>query len=180
MFSEEVTRQLIINEYQNRMSVDELAFKSGYHVNSIDRIIRNWENKRSFRRKSGAGRRPSLTPNDKSEIIMYVNSNPTFSIKQIKGALGLEVCYNTISSYLKEKGYSYRYPEKKPKLTEDNKCERALWAIEHLKDSIENMIFADECSFWLHSTRLKMWRKEGTETAFETEAFPDKSIFGQP
>ena len=62
MFSEEVTRQLIINEYQNRMSVDELAFKSGYHVNSIDRIIRNWENKRSFRRKSGAGRRPSLTP----------------------------------------------------------------------------------------------------------------------
>jgi Transposase and inactivated derivatives len=115
--SEEEVRHKIITEYNKGTEFQEIAESSGYHEKSVSRIIRNFNGKKSFKRKKGGGRPQILTSSNKIAISNCVRSKPWLGSDKIKQHLGLKASARTIRLFLNGLGYKYKFPRKKPLLT---------------------------------------------------------------
>ncbi|HRN71441.1 MAG TPA: transposase [Candidatus Woesebacteria bacterium] len=173
-WSEEEIRKKIILEYKQGMELEQIADRCQYHIKSVQRIIRNFKNKRSYTRRKGAGRPPKLDQSLKNKIRNVILINPWLSCQDIVNELNINVSREPIRTYLRSLGYRWRKPIKKPKLSEFNKEIRFNWALEYENYDFSHVIFADEASFWLHNNVHKMWMKKGEEFTIETTAHPDK------
>ena len=172
--SEEVIRKVIVLEYKKGKLPAVIAHESGYHIKSVQKIIRRFASKRIYNRRKGAGRPKVLNQSEKTIIRNKIRSKPWLACKELANRLGKLVSPETIRVYLKSLGYSFKKPTKKPLLNDDDKFERLTWAKNHKNYDFSNVIFADEASFWLHSHPQKMWIKKGEEHLAETTAHPAK------
>lgn len=174
VYTEEVIREKIIENHDEGMEIEEIASMAGYHNKSVAKIIRNWSNSRTFQRTKGAGRPQSLIRADKVAITNCLRSKPWLSSVKIKEHLQLQVSSRTITRFLKEKGYVYQKPARKPKLKNNDKQNRLEWALMNKNMDFSNVVFADECSIWMREWSGKMWLKKGEEHYIGTEAHPKK------
>ena len=174
LYTEEHVREKIIEEHRGGMEIEELASNSGYHENCVAKILRNFSHARSFKRAAGAGRPPDLTSKDKISISNCVRSKPWLSCGKIKTYLNLEAEAHKIRRFLKVKGYTYKLPKEKPKLSKQNKADRLEWALDHENTDFSNVIFADESTIWMDQWNGRMWIKTGQEHYIEKEAHPEK------
>jgi len=56
---------------------------------------------------------------------------------------------------------------------------RVDWALKHKNYDFSNVVFADECSIWMHSWQGKMWLKKGSRHYIGTKAYyPKVHVWG--
>jgi len=125
--SEEVIRKVIVLEYKKGKVPAVIAHESGYHIKSVQKIIRKFASKRNYKRRKGAGRPKVLNQSEKTIIRNKIRSKPWLACKELANGLGKLVSPETIRVYLKSLGYSFKKPTKKPLLNDDDKFERLTW-----------------------------------------------------
>ena len=172
--SEEEIRKKIVLEFKQGMDIEQIAEQSCYHVKSVQRIVRNFSRRKSYKRRKGAGRPQKLTQTQKTQITNKIRSQPWLSCRDLANQIGGSISPETIRRYLKSLDYAFKFPTKKPKLTKKNQEDRLKWALKHKKFDFSNVVFADEASFWLNGHVQKMWIKKGEEYLAETLAHPAK------
>jgi transposase len=171
---EEQIRKKICDDYRNGRTFQQLAGSTGYHIESVRKIWKNFKDRKSYKKDKSGGAPPCLGPSDKIRIINCIRANPQYSCRDIGTHLELNCCPKTICRYLESKGYRNRLAPKKPKLDENDENNRLLWAQNHLHFNFSNVIFADETSIWLGGMWTKFWLRDEDERTFECEAHPEK------
>ncbi len=171
---EDQIRARILEDYSNGEDMDEIARRSGYHVNSCYRVIRRFKGKRSTKRQKGAGRSRILIQSVKIAISNCIRTKPWLGAAQIKKQLHLKIQPRTVRQYLNSLHYTYKRPYRKPFLSKQDKLNRVEWALKHKNYDFSNVVFADECSIWMTEWRGRMWVKKGSQHYIGTKAYDPK------
>ncbi len=141
--SEIKTINRLINE---NLSHRQIALK----IKRSKTLVTNYlKNPKSYGNLKRSGRRISLEPRPRRQILRVASSN-TISCKKIAGTLGLKVSRWTINRIINQSGY-IRYAKKivSPALTDGHKELRLSWAKEHMtwNEEWKNIIWSDEKKF---------------------------------
>lgn len=152
--------------------------KNGYQISKLTNIstgsiyplLRKYDISKTFKRKSGSGRKPSLSSYDKEKLSSLLSAQPDISAEEMKTNLkklsGKDVCSETIRNYLKNSGYFSGKYIKKPLLSKKHQakrkeiCERWTYkGSRYWKD----VLFSDETKFELFNptNKKKIWKKKG-------------------
>jgi len=145
--SEEEKRKRIILESKEGRPIPQIVSTYRFHEKFVEKIIRAFGSRRTFKRRKGAGRPKKLNQALKIAIRNKVQSFPWLSCDQIARNLGKQVCAESIRLYLKYLEYVYKSPCKKPKLSKKDEDERLKWARTHKEYDFSQIIFAGEASF---------------------------------
>jgi len=177
--SEEEKRKQIIKDHDKGDSLNDIAERSGYHIESVRKIIiKEFNGRKDMKRVRGDGRHKFLGSSDKIAIINCVRQKPWLNSTIIKERLHLQAQPRSIRRYLESLHYKYIKPYKKPNLTSQDKMNRVDWALKHKNYDFSNVVFADECSIWMHSWQGKMWLKKGSRHYIGTKAYPKVHVWG--
>ena len=65
----------------------------------------------------------------------------------------------TVANHLNDLGYKKSLPRATPKLTDDYKRKRVVWAQKHLNDDWSRTVFLDETAFQLFRNTIERWYK---------------------
>ncbi len=174
---EDQTRARILEDYSNGEDIDEIARRSGYHVNSCYRIIRRFKGKRSTKSQKGAGRPRILIQSVKIAVSNYIRTKP-WLVAQIKKQLNLNIQPRTVRQYLNSLHYTYKRPYKKPFLSKQGKLNIVEWALEHKKYDFSNEVFGDECSIWMTEWRGKCGLRKEASITLEPKPMTRRCMFG--
>lgn len=131
---------------------------------TVANIYKQVEENGNVKRKKGSGRKRATTVEEDELILHEHEKNWNATLDQLKSNLGLKVHKTTIKNRLNENGI-FSFPStKKPKITEENRKKRLIWANEHKRWGYRRWsrcLFSDETSFCINSTYPKrVWRKE--------------------
>ncbi|EJT45436.1 transposable element tc3 transposase, putative [Trichosporon asahii var. asahii CBS 2479] len=91
------------------------------------------------------GRRSSLSPEKKAEVLQRVESNPFLSINEL--ADDFEIHRTTMSNQLREAGYYSCIVRRTPYLTDEHINRRIVWAIQYRGFCWDRVIYCDESTF---------------------------------
>ena len=94
--SVEEIRKKIILEYKGGMKIEDIAVENQYHIKSVQRIVRNFLGKKSYKRRKGARRPKKLTQTVKMAIVNKIRSQPWLSCQKIASQLNNCVSAETI------------------------------------------------------------------------------------
>lgn len=120
--------------------------------------------------KKPHGQPPKLTEQDVDRIIEWISSSKRtrrMPYKKVVQELELPVGPTALARALKKRGYTRCQALRKPPLSDENKRQRLIWALEHVNWSIEQwnqILWTDET--WVTSgfhTRIWVTRKAGEE-----------------
>ena len=113
---------IILREHGNK--INDIANYMKINRTTVLRWIRNYEKNNNIQRKSGSGRNKITSIENDNLIVEIVKKDNDLSIKEIKNKLeenGIIISKTTIHRKLLDNDFSYRFPTKKPLLTEDHK-----------------------------------------------------------
>ena len=88
--SEEEKRKQIIKDHDKGDSLNDIAERSGYHIESVRKIINKFNGRKDMKRVRGDGRHKFLGSSDKIAIITCVRQKPWLSITLTKERLHLQ------------------------------------------------------------------------------------------
>ena len=149
---------IILREQKNK--IDDIAKKMEINRKTVMLWIRNYEINKNVDRKEGAGRK-KITSIDDDNIVNLIKENDDLTIKEIKNILEEEnnimISSSTVRRRLLDNNFSYRFPIKKPLLTENHKKKRLEWAKQNIKRNWNKVIFSDECAFKISGFNKKKW-----------------------
>jgi len=118
--------------------------------------------KRRSQRKKGSGRKPILRRSQKISIRNLILHNPFYTAEDIIERLDPDLSSDTVRSYLKELGLSYKNSSHKDPLSEFEKNERLKWCRNWQdSDKFDEVIFTDEAGIWLNDNKGKGWFPSG-------------------
>ena len=126
---QERDRQNIIKDYfVERMTMSDIALKCHKSTPSISRTINKYRAKKTSARKKGSGGPKSITKGDKRAIRNILKRSPTTNCEDLIKEVELECCPETVRLSLHSMNFSFKYPDKKLKLTTLDKDLRFHWA----------------------------------------------------
>ena len=160
-------------EHKEGREAAEIANDVHCHIESVQRIIRNFS-KKNYKRRKWGGRPQKLNRNDKIRIKNRISNNPWLTAKELANELEIKSSAETIRKYLKSQGYKWKKTVQKQQLTKANKTPRFNWALRHKNYNFSNITFADGNSFWLHGHILNLCIKKGQEYIVETTSHASK------
>lgn len=171
---QEEIRKLIVIDYKRGVKLKDIAVTYGYHYDSVTRIIREYNRRKTIKRKPGSGRTYDLKNHQKANIINAIRRNPflTCGDLQIKYAPCISV--ERIRQYLKEKNFTWKKPRKIPKLSPNDKDDRFFWSIKYYYLPFWKVVWTDECAFWIQDRKGSCWIRKGEEYELETMLHPLK------
>ena len=113
---------IILREHNYK--INEIANKMNINRKTVMLWINNYEKNNSIERKIGSGRKKITTIDEDNYVIDIIENNNDFSLSDIKNTLEEEniiLSIPTIYRRLIENEYVYKFPIKKPLLTDDHK-----------------------------------------------------------
>lgn len=125
----------------------------------------------------GRGLQRATTKAQDKEIKLLFDKNPHLTLRQAKEKLlkkGINLSIYTIRARLKEIQVEYRSTIQKPLLTEKQVKRRLEWAHVNKDRDWTNVMFTDESSFWVMTTRRNVWRKKNEMVLQRTVKHPVK------
>ena len=108
--------------------MSDIVLKYQKSVPSISQTINKYRAKKTSARKKGSGRPKSITKVDKRTIRNILKRRPTTSCEDLVKEVELECCPETVRLSLHSMNFSFKYPDKKLKLTTLDKDLRFHWA----------------------------------------------------
>ena len=176
MSSKEVLKQNTSDQLTTKQQLLKTFIDKGYSIYKIDKeklidsalksnlyflkrkLNENW----SFERRAGSRRNKKF--DSENDHVDLARENQFISIKEITNILKKD--YSTTPSFgimnniLKESGYSYVSPQLVPKTDEEIKNKRVKCCKWNKNRDLRNVIFIDECTFYLKPPRGKKWIKK--------------------
>lgn len=144
-----------------KLSDNIIAEIIGINRKSVRNCMKSYDPQKDiFIRKKGSGRPKKTNDAENNIIVEELKNNKMLTLKNIKSNIeekNINISTVTISNILKQNGFNYKYPSKKPLLTAKQKEERVIWAQKHLNINEKFIIFSDEVSFYLGSNDYKRW-----------------------
>lgn len=175
------TRAQISVQEENRIKVKTLlqVHKTPNQILKDIGVVRqtvyNTKKRKRVQRKKGSGSPNILDKKQKLQIIQTIKHNPFLSAPDLKNQLELTCCSKTISNYLKQSGFIRRKPDRKPRLTAQQKQDRVEWCERYRTFRYwGRVIFTDESGFWLFDNNKQGWFKSGFSDPMEIESHPGK------
>ena len=120
---------IVLREEQYK--INEIAHKVGINRKTVMNWINTYEKTGNIKRKIGSGRKNITMPSEDEIIINIVKEDNDLSIKDIKNMLeeyNIIVSNTTIYRRLINNDFVYKFPIKKPLLTDIHKEKRLQWA----------------------------------------------------
>ena len=138
----------LVGHLQAGISPSKVANIIAVNETTVYRIMRNFEEEGTVKRKKGSGRSRTTSQEQDEEIVQAHENNP-FLIPA-KTASTFNVSAQTVRRRLREHGLKARKPASKPRLTQDHKEARMEWAVAHHRWTCaqwSRVLFTDEASF---------------------------------
>lgn len=123
--------------------------------------VKRYHKDRDLSNQERSGRARITTAKQDERIIKMAETEHDITSIQIKEKLkrkGVEISESTIKRRLRENGGSYTNEISKPWLTEDHRAKRLQWAKKHQKFDWNQVVFTDESTFQLFSSKKKVWQ----------------------
>ena len=172
--------EIIVLREQN-YKINEIADKMNINRKTVMNWINNYEKNDNVDRKKGSGRKRITSNEDDICIVDIIENNNDLCLSDIKNILkenDINVSIETIRRRLIENEYVYKFPIKKPLLTENHK-KRLEWCIENSNRNWNNIIFSDESAIKINGFIKKKWIKKDTQVIEMTIKYPLKvNIWG--
>ena len=115
--------EIIILREQN-FKINEIADKMNINRKTVMTWINKFQKDNNIERKEGSGRKRKTSDSEDSYIINIIDRNNELSLMDVKNNLkeqNIIISIPTIHRRLIENDYVYKFPIKKPLLTEDHK-----------------------------------------------------------
>lgn len=155
----EERNRFIIEKQEEGLSDEEIAALVNLSVRQIRNIYKAVKCNGRFGRKKGSGRRKAISKGQAISMKNDLRHNPFKSLRDIKRQRKISASTKTMSRYLRRTGWSRKKASKIPKLDTEHKDLRFEWAKNHENYDWSNVIFSDECSFFL-GERIYGWAKK--------------------
>lgn len=127
--------------------------KVGLPRETVRTIVKRIEETNTPLPRQSTGRPKKINPRGLRHLERAVIRDPFMSIQQARDELkrnNINVCRDTVVSYLRDLGFKSYYAVHKPALTDTHKRNRLEWAKEHVDwtpDQWANVIWSDESRF---------------------------------
>ena len=115
-------------------------------------------------RKPGSGRPSKVTTEVKAVIERQMRIDDETTAYQLHSLLvseGYQISINTILRCRSSLGWTFRGSAYCQMIREENKVKRYEWALKHVNNPFENVIYTDECTVQLEAHRRFCCRKVG-------------------
>ena len=109
---------------EQKYKINDIADKIGINRKTVMLWINSYSKNNNIERKKGSGRKKITSIDEDDYIIDIIENNNDFSLSDIKNTLNEEniiLSISTIHRRLLENEYVYKFPIKKPLLTDDHK-----------------------------------------------------------
>lgn len=136
-------------------------------------MIKTYKNRKTTNRKKGSGRSETLTKSDKQRVRNKLKRRPAASCDDLINELELECSPETMRRNLHSMKFSFKNPDMKPMLTDEDKVLRFHWADFNKDCDFAPAIFSDESTFQLGFNQNKLWLPTGYNPQ-EKEIHPPK------
>lgn len=136
---------IILREEQYK--INEIATKMNINRKTVMKWINSYEKNNNIERKEGSGRKKITLREDDEFIIDVIKKDNDLSIGEIKNILkenDIMVSKSTVRRRLIDNNFVYKFPIKKPFLTEKHKENRLEWAKKNINQDWNKIIFSDE------------------------------------
>jgi len=122
--------------------------------------------------------RPRVTTAKQDERIVTLaekeNNIMATEIKKNMEERGVEISISTVRRRLREAGGKFTNEISKPLLTEEHRKKRLQWAKKHKNFDWSQVIFTDESTFQLFTSKKKVWQFVGRRKVFRSVKHPPK------
>ena len=155
-----------ISSISEEMNRDEMT---------VRRWLTRWKNESAVEVRPRSGRKRKMSELDEAKMLVFLQTNQSATLREIKTKVELECSLRTINDYLKaNKVHSFNAPLK-PSHFPHHLVARLSFAKFVKKWSLskwERVIFSDESSFRNHrSCARKVWRMRGVEGSVKASMF---------
>lgn len=144
----------VIRLYDMNMPAKEILKNIDISPRGYYSIIKRYNERGDFKRKTGSGRKPILNIDQRRQVLKKIESNNKISAKRIANEMReiekIDISRRSISRMLVNSGFESRVPAFKPMLTKKHKNERfemmkkwSMWSA----SKFQRIIFSDECRF---------------------------------
>lgn len=139
--------------------------------------VESYKKNRDLSTKERAGR-PRITTAKQDERITRIAEKEhdvtAVEIQKKMKKLSLEVGVHTVRRRLREAGGKYVNEISKPLLSEEHRKKRLKWAKNHQNFDWSKVIFTDESTFQLFTSKRKVWQFVGRKKIIHTVKHPQK------
>jgi transposase len=171
-------RQRIIRLYESNHTKAEIARLLECSWNTVNNIIKQYEEDQSVQRKPRSGRPRSTSPTTDRRIVRLAATLPagtTRSIAQLVTTTeDAHPSHVTVLRRLHDAGMVYRLEKRVPLLNDSQKEERLLYAHTNKNRNWNNVLFADETTLFLGSPTPRSWQFIDEPIHHPTIKFPPK------
>lgn len=136
-----------------------------------------YHNNNDLSTEERSGRPRITTAKQDEQIMIMANKENDITATQIQKKMeerGLEISVETIKRRLREAGGKYTNEISKPLLKERHRKARLEWAKKHQNFDWSRVIFTDESTFQLYTSKKKVWQFIGRRKIFRTVKHPPK------
>jgi len=117
------------------------------------------------------------TAKQDKRIVGMAEKEHNITATEIKKKLeerSVEISVDTVKRHLREAGGKYSNEILKPLLTDDHQRKRLKWAKKHRNFDWNKVIFTDESTFQLYSSKKKVWQFSRNKKVYRTVKHPTK------
>jgi transposase len=179
--SDEQKYKIIFLREEN-YKINEIANKMDINRKTVMKWINNYARNKNIERKKGSGRKKITSSEEDKSIFDTAKKNNDLSIVEIKNILeekDIIISVTTVYRRLINENFSYKFPIKKPFLTDDHKKKRLEWAKENLNRDWSKIIFSDESTLRISGFNKKLWIHENDVVITRIVKYPlKKNIWG--
>ena len=161
--------------------IDDIANKIKINRKSVMKWINNYQLYENISRKKGSGRKKITSFIDNENIISIIKENNDLTIREITNMaekININVSKSTIHRILINNDFIYKFPFKKPLLTETHKKNRLEWTKKYINQDWNKIIFSDETCIRISGFNKKKWIHKDDISILRTVKFPLKKTFG--
>lgn len=172
--------KIIVLKEEN-YNINEIADKMEINRKTVMKWINNYEKNNNIQRKKGSGRKHITSLEDNKIIINVIKMDNDLSVREIKNILekkGIIISHSTIHRILTDNDFIYKFPIKKPLLTEKHKKNRLEWAKKNINRDWNKVIFSDESIIRISGFNKKKWIHKNDTNIIRTVKYPLKKTFG--
>ena len=163
--------------------INEISDKMNINRKTVMKWINNYQKNNDIKRKEGSGRKKITSLKVDELIIDIIKKDNDLSVKEIKNILeednDIILSYSTIYRRLIDNNFIYKFPIKKPLLTDEHKKKRLIWAEKNINTNWNKIIFSDESCLKINGLVKKKWIQKNDTVINKTVKFPlKKNIWG--
>jgi len=150
---QQLKRERVKTLLKARVPIQKIPKQTKVSLKTVQRL-----QKRRAQRKKGSRRQEVLDRSSKIRITNVISRNPYLTPSELVQRLDLHCSPETVRKYLIGSGRTYRLPNRKEPLTEEQKRDRLNWCLDRQDfKHFEDVIFTDEAGIWSNDRNGRGW-----------------------